>query len=221
MLGDVQVGHNGSRGGDGQRHILYAKTLQGVGVKLLYELLISCVIDKCPAIHGGDKGLVGKALAKTIFEPPLQQDLLGREVGQQQVYEVERALRHAEGAGGDVQECRARQVFLEIEGAQPVVFGGVEQRFVVVHAGGHQLGDAALDQFFGEFGVFQLVADGHFVAGSDHFWQINVYGVVRNPREIRVIAGTGGLAGQYEPQHLAHHDGVVCKGLVEVAHAVE
>ena len=63
-------------------------------------------------------------------------------------------------------------------GCQEVVLLVVEHVVVHRHAGRNEFGDAALDQFLGEFGVFQLVADGHTHAGTYQFGQISVEGMI-------------------------------------------
>ena len=65
------------------------------------------------------------------------------------------------------------------------------QNFVVGgDAGRHQFGDAALDEGFGEFGIFQLVADGHAVAGAYQFGKVGVEGMVRKTGEVLVGGGS-------------------------------
>ena len=85
-----------------------------------------------------------------------------------------------EGAGGYVQECGTAFIALEVQGAEPVVFLLLEHAVGEGYAGGEDLGDAALYQFGGELGVFQLVADGHLVPRADEPRKILLYGVMRH-----------------------------------------
>ena len=56
-------------------------------------------------------------------------------------------------------------------------------------AGCHQFGNAALNDTFCQFGIFQLVADGHTVTGFHQFMEISIQCMMRKTGE---LAGGGG-----------------------------
>ena len=71
-----------------------------------------------------------------------------------------------------------------MDGTKEIVLFVVKDGILHGHARRHQLSDAALDQFLGQLGVFQLVADGHALAGTDEFGQIGVEGVMGEARHL-------------------------------------
>ena len=86
-------------------------------------------------------------------------------------------------------------------------------------AGGHQLGDAPLHQLLGQFGILQLVANGHPLTGTYQLGQVGVERVVGKPRQLHELGGAVGAAGESDTQYLGGYDGVVGEGLIKVAHA--
>ena len=82
----------------------------------------------------------------------------------------------------------------------------------------HQLGDPALDQRLGEFGVFQLFADGDPAAVPDQFGQIGVDGMVGKSGHFDAAFQLGPF-GEHDAQNLCRPHGILTVGLVKVAHA--
>ena len=69
------------------------------------------------------------------------------------------------------------------------------------HAGRHQLRDAALDEAFGLLGVFELVADGHALAGAHQLGQVVVEGVVRKAGQGHFAAAAGAALGERDVEN--------------------
>ncbi len=112
---EVQIGENSPGGGDGQRHLLYAEALEGVGAEAAGEGAVGGVIYKRPTLQCSDEGAVFKPGAEPLFVALLQQNLLWGVVAQQQIHKVQIALRGAEISGGYVQKGGPCHIFLEIE----------------------------------------------------------------------------------------------------------
>ena len=92
--------------------------------------------------------------------------------------------------------------------------GGVESG-----AGGEDAGDFAADDFFGELGVFHLVADGDAVAFAEKAIEVVFSGVVGDAAHGELAFAVAG--GEGELELAAGGDGVVVEELVEIAHAEE
>ncbi len=90
---------------------------------------------------------------------------------------------------------------------------------MVGDSGGHDFGDAALDDALDGLGVLELLADGDLESGLDQAGHVGVQGVVRKPRERHVGRRSVGALREYNVKGLGGGYGVVAKGLVEVAHA--
>ena len=84
---------------------------------------------------------------------------------------------------------------------QEVVFAQVEHVVVNRHARGDKFGDAAFHQLFGEFRVFELLADCHAFAGTHQLGQIGVEGVVWKSCQLNALLRAIGAAGECESQN--------------------
>ena len=76
--------------------------------------------------------------------------------------------------------------------AEEVIFAEVEHVAVDGNAWSNEFGDAALDEFLGEFRVFELLADSHALAGAHKFWQIRVESMVRKTCQFNALTGAVG-----------------------------
>ena len=65
--------------------------------------------------------------------------------------------------------------------------------------------------FFGEFGVFELLADSDTLSGADKFRQIGVESMVRKTGKLDILRRTVGAAGEGYAQYFGCGDGVVGK----------
>ena len=94
-------------------------------------------------------------------------------------------------------------------------------QYVVIegYAGSYELGDTALDELLGEFGIFELFADGHALAGTYQAGQIAIQGMVRESGQLDVLCRAVGTACKGDTEYLRGLHGVIAEGLIEVAHA--
>ncbi len=127
------------------------------------------------------------------------------------------AFAYEKFAGGDVEKRKSDCCFAEMHGCKKIVFAMIEHIVAKGHAGGDELGDAALYKFFCEFGVFELLADGDTLSGADKFRQIGVESMVRKTGKLDILRRTVGAAGEGYAQYFGCGDGVVGKSFVEVA----
>ena len=65
-----------------------------------------------------------------------------------------------------------------MHGGEEIVFAVVEHVVVHGHPGCYKLGDATFYEFFGQFGVFELLAYGHTFSCTYQFRQVGVEGMV-------------------------------------------
>ena len=89
------------------------------------------------------------------------------------------------------------------------------------HAGGNDLGDATLDQLIGQLRVFELIADSHPLASPHQLRQVSVERMVGKAGQLDMLRGSVGTLGERDAEDLRRLDGIVGKGLVEVAHTKE
>ena len=105
-----------------------------------------------------------------------------------------------------------------MDGRQEVVLATVQDIVAHGYARRHQLRNAALHQFLGEFRVLQLVANSHAIASADEARQVRIEGVVGETchfggrlRAFVVSAREG------DAQYARCSDSVVAVRFVEVA----
>ena len=228
VAGHLHIEELRAGGGDTQGNILNAKAFQRIGAEALEQLAAAGFSHEGPLVHRGDESLGVEAPAEALEETALHENLFGGKVGEQDLDIVQRTLRHPEGAGGDIQKRDTRRTpavaaaaLVESHCGQEVVLLLREQVIVVGDTRRDEFRDAALDQFFGEFRVFQLVADGHLEAGLHQAGQVVVDGVVGNAGQRGVAARTARAPRQHDSQRLAHRHGILSEGLIEITYPVE
>ena len=127
---------------------------------------------------------------------------------------------HPKLAGAKLGGGQAHLLVLGADGSEVIVLADLEQGFVGERSGGDDPHNFAPNHALGLAGVFDLFADGHFVAGFDQARQISLEGVIGDAGQ-----GDGVLAfaagGQGQAQDAGGGLGVVVEHLIEVAHAEE
>ncbi len=119
-------------------------------------------------------------------------------------------------AGGDVQEGDTVAFAFAADRSQPVVAATVHHSFGEGDTRRGHLGDAALHDGLGQFGIFQLVADGHAMAGPHQLRQVIVQGMVREACELDGARPVVAL-GEGDAEHGGSGDGVLQKSLIKIA----
>ena len=109
-------------------------------------------------------------------------------------------------------------------GSQKVVLLIVQHRVVHRHTGRHKLRNATLYEGLRKLRIFQLVADGNALSGTDELRQISVESVIRETshlasRTIGVLSV--GATCKRNAKNLSRLHGVISVSLVEVAAAEE
>ena len=102
---------------------------------------------------------------------------------------------------------------------QEVVFAVLENLVVVGYTRRHQLGDAAFYNFLGKLWVFQLVADGHTLAGTHQLGQVGVEGVVRKTCQLHISSRSIGAPCKHDAQNVGSFDSIAAERFVEIAHS--
>lgn len=108
---------------------------------------------------------------------------------------------------------------VNMQSRQEVVFTVVKDIVIDRDTRRYKLRNAALDQLFGQLGVFKLLADSHTLAGSDQFRQVRIKGMVRKSREFYMLRHTVGTACQRDAEYLRSRDGIIGKSLVEIPYS--
>ena len=218
VLRQDEVLQDGTRSDDAVGEVFYPKSFEVFHFEVLQQLLAGGGFGENPVIQ-----FIGEELAAEVpFEhralAPLEQHFLGGEVVQQLVHIVGLTLRSQKFTGRYVQESHSANVALaEVHGCQEVVFLVVQHIVVDRDTGGHQFSNASLHQLLGQFGVFQLVADGYTLAGPDQLGQVGVQGMVRKSGHLDGLPSFAVVAfGQGNAQDVGGHYGVGRIGFVEI-----
>ena len=169
-----------------------AKTLQRLDVEVLVELLVSRLLGKYPVVHFVCDKTDAEVAFKVLAALSVVENLLGLEVADKIFHVVIGTFARQKLACRDVEEGHAAGSLAEMYGTKEIVLLIVQHRITHRHAWCHQFRNAALDKFLGQLRVFQLVADGHTLAGSDEFGQISVEGMMRKTRHF-IASGTSSV----------------------------
>ena len=89
------------------------------------------------------------------------------------------------------------------------------------HARGDDLGDTTLDQLIGQLRILELIADSHPLARPHQLRQVSVERMMGEPRQLDMLRRSVGTLGERDAEDLGSLNGIVGKGLVEVAHTKE
>ena len=73
---------------------------------------------------------------------------------------------------------------------------------IVGNPGGNKFGNTAFDNGFGQFRIFQLVADGHPQTCLDQSWEVQVERMVRKTGQFDIGCGAVGPPGQHDAQDI-------------------
>ena len=187
---------------------------------MLEQFLLGGLLGEHPVVKLEGEVLVAEIPLEHVALAPLEEHLLGREIDEQLLNVVVRALAGEELARGYVEESHSAGRLAEVDGGQEVVFLVVEHIVGHGHARRHQFGNAALDELPGQLGVLQLVADGHSPPCPYQLWQVGVERVVREAGHLRrraVLLSAVAAPRQRNAEYAAGVDGVLQVSLVEVA----
>ena len=107
-----------------------------------------------------------------------------------------------------------------MHGSQEVVLAACQDVVGNGHARCNEFGNAALDEFLGKLGVFQLVANCHAVARTHQSGQVRIEGMVGKTRHFclrcrRTFAVIS--ARQGDTEHLSSNHGIITVCFIEVA----
>ena len=222
VLSEFEVSHYGAgrHGGSGQ--VVDAETFQVVYLEMFQQFSAGGGFRERPVVELEHEIARAEVLLELAASAAFVQNFLGGEVGQQLVDVFRCTFADEKLTGGYVEKGDAAGAAAEVDGSEKVVFLAVEDVVGERYAGSDEFRDAALHQFLGEFGVFELVADGHAVSGADELGQIGVQGVMGKSRHLRGGSRTLVVAPREgDAQDLRSRHGVLAVGFVEVAAAEE
>ena len=170
----VKVVENGAGGRERRRHVIHAIAFEIFHLEMFAEPLKASLLIEHPVLQlEGEKARTEEAL-KLLFRASQDQHLFGLQVGEELVDGVDAAFGHDKFARRDVEQRKSAQSVAEVEGGEKVVFLAGKHVIAQGHTRRDQLGDASLHEFLGEFGVFELVADGNAVTGPNELGQVGV-----------------------------------------------
>ena len=221
VLREVEILQDGPGSHNGVVHAIHTEPLQVLRLEMAQQAAGGTLEGEHPVVHLKGKVVSRESLLEPLARAALDEHLLGREVAQQLVHIFAAALGSEKLTGADIQESHAHHALAKVYGGQEVVLLAVEDVATHHHTGGHQLGDAALHELFGELGVFELVAYGHTLAGTHQLGQVGVEGMMGKTSHLGGRRSAVGAARERDAQYFRRRDGILQIGLVEVAHAVQ
>jgi len=157
--------------------MVYAEALKVLNAKVFEQFLLGRLRREGPIFQFEDVILRREEVLRVSELAALHEHLLGREIAEQFVDIIGRSLGHEKFAGRKVEKTDSYGGFVVVDGAEEVVFAAVEGTVAHDDARGHEFGDAAFHELLGQFGVFELVANGDAFAGANESRQIGVEGV--------------------------------------------
>ena len=184
VLRHVEIHEDASCSSHSGRHFLQAKTLERADAPEFLEPFACGRFDQHPVFQFEGKILAAEEALYVVLTSAQVQYFFGCEVGQQFVDGVAVSLSGKELAGGDVEERYTDDMFVKMETSYPVVLFLGEGSVGIADARGDQFGHASFDQFLGQFGILQLVADSDTQSGTNEFGQIGIEGMEGKARHL-------------------------------------
>ncbi len=221
MARQVEIMQNGPCSYYPMCKALYPEALERGRAELFEQAFVGGFRGEEPLLEVEYKVALRKLAFDAAAEAVANEKLFGRHVGDNFVDIVGAALGAEEFAGAYIKEGHAPQRLAHVERGKKVVLAAREHVVAEGHAGSDKLDDIALDEFFCQLGIFELFADGHTLARTHELGQIGVERVVREAGKLDILGGTVGTARERDSEDFGRHDGVVGKGLVEVADSKE
>ena len=217
VLSEFEILQDGSRGHHAILQVVDTKSFQRLGLEMAQQFLTGCHGGEHPIVEFEHTVFCTKIALKIGFSGTVVEHLLGLEITNEFFHIVVGSLTSKKLTRGNIEKSHATRTFSKMYGSQKVVLLVVEHIVAHGHTRGHQFGNAALHQGFGEFGVFQLVANGHPASGTNQFGQVSVERMVwksghfgRTRRTAIVTAGKGNT------QNLGCGHRILAIGLIEV-----
>ena len=208
-----QVGKNSSCGGNCQFIFFYTEAFQGFGFEMPCKFLIGVVILESPVFQRKTYfvfQLFGEAGSALV-------DDFARSKGMGNVQQLLHiSLRNKELPRGDIHQCYSVFAFLMVDGHQEVILSRGQNLLIKSNSWGYQLCNTAFYNAFHEFGVFQLVADGHTHARPYQFGQVGIERMMREACQLGTLATVVSLGEDY-PEDLGSSHGILPKGLIEIS----
>ena len=217
MLSNIQILKDGPRCNDSILQMFDAETFQVLGLEMLQQLIICCGLGEHPVIHLVHAIASTEVRFKDSTFSTLVQHFFRIKVTQEFVDIVERAFRRQELSCRNIQESNATSTLAEMYGCQEVILLVWKNRVTDCHTRCPQLGDTAFHQFLRQFRVFQLVTDGHALAGANQFGQVSVECMMGKPSHFNRLGLSVGTFCQGNAKNLGSYDRIIRISLIEVA----
>ena len=175
----LEILQNGTCSDNTRLQMIYTKAFQVLYVKVLQQFLLTCLIGKHPIIQLERKVFSTKVALKILFAITVVKHLFGRKVAQQFLYIIGSSLTCQKLTCRDIKKSHTKTRLTKMDSRQEVVLLVIQHVIAHGHTWCNQLGNATLNKLFCEFGVLQLVADGHTFASANQLRQIGIQGVMR------------------------------------------
>ena len=205
-------------------HAFHAQPFQVEHSELMKDLVFGTVILKVKRGIGIDVHLDTvpqrvEAQALHVGQFLIDQDLgrlkLSKFVHQLFLF---RYLRHQKLSGRNIRHRQADRIGDAVDAGNVIVI--FRQLGVHGGAGGHDTGDIPLDQPFCQLGIFQLVADGHFIAFIDQA-DITFHRMIGDAAHGSLLFQARIPGGQGQLQFFGRRYRVLEKHLIKIAQAVK
>ena len=219
-MGLFKIKHKRAGTANSKRIPVDGEALEAPHPQLAAELFRCRVLYECPLVQRGNIE-VRILLFGAAPYVPLHYKLFGAERIQQGADVFRASLSHPERSGRGVQEGGAALGAVVGEAGQPVVLLALKHGLAKGDTGRKYFCDTAFDEFvLGEFGVFQLVADGNLEAVPHQLGKVCVYGVMGKAGHLGIALLAIVTAREDYAQDLAQGDRIVRITLIKIPHPV-
>ena len=215
----VQIVQHRSGSGYSQPLVFQAKAFQVGGAELLQQGFIGIVLAIHPVVQGKSGVVFAQPLVHRLFLP-FGKNNLGRIKTLHQFLHVFRgAFGRHKLTGRQVEESNAGRLFGKTYRSKKIIGFGIQHIVAESQPRSYQLGNSPFDNAFDALGVFQLVADGHPVAGPYQFGQVGIKGVVRKTRQLHFGCRAVGTLGKHNIQHFTGGNGIFSESLIKITYS--
>src|SRR5438552_3332551 len=120
---------------------------------------------------------------------------------------------------GNIAECKSAHVILKENCCYVIIAFMVEESVGESNSGGNDLNHVTFDDAAREAGVFELLADGNFIAGFYELRQIIIEGMMGKTRERDFGRSSVSTLCQCDSENFGSDYGIVFECLEEITHA--
>ena len=209
-----------SRSRNGTAHTLHAKAFERWHREVRFQFAVIDIVGENPIFEAVDVVSRAKGRHKSLLQATLIDNLFWCKRREQLFDIAVITLGNRELARSEVEERHTRSRLSEIDRCEVVVFALLDNIIFEYHTRCNHLDNTSAHYIsFCGFGVFELFADSHTLAGTHQAWEIGVYGVMRKSCKLHRCSTAIGTASERNAEYGTRLDSVCTECLIEIAHS--